>query len=164
MVLHLKWPSVLLLSLFLFSLSYANTGPRFKKQNIEFVFKGEKKRLTLDAAINPQQHAFGLMNRSFMAENDGMIFIFQDERVREFWMKDTLIDLDIAYISKDKKIIDIQTMKAAISVLQTNFPTYPSKAPAKYAVEMNAGWFKKNKISLGATLKILTGPTSKQPN
>ncbi|MCC2677850.1 MAG: hypothetical protein K0R29_426 [Pseudobdellovibrio sp.] len=162
MELHLKWLAGLFLSLSFALVSNADTAPRFKKEKIELSYKNHKKVLTLDVARSMNEHAYGLMNRTKMAADDGMIFIFKDESIREFWMKNTLIDLDIAYISSAKVIIDIQTMKAVTSVLQTNLPTYPSKGPAQYAVEMNSGWFKKNGFPVGTTLRLLSGPTSKK--
>lgn len=159
----MKWLAVLLISfLFTFNAGASGHGPVFEKQKIEFSYKKHKKVLILDAAETMDQHAYGLMNRTKMAPNDGMIFIFPDSDIRNFWMKDTLIDLDIAYVSSARVIIDIQTMKAVTSVLQTNLPTYPSKGPAQYAVEMNAGWFKKNGFPVGTELKLLSGPTSKK--
>ena len=162
MVSHLKWLYVFVVSFLLATPIFAQTArPRFNKQNIQFISGIIQKKILVDLAENPQQHAYGLMNRAKMAEDDGMLFVFADEKTLEFWMKDTLIDLDIAYVGKNKKIVDIQTMKAT-SMMQTNFPTYPSKRPAQFAVEMNAGWFKKNKISIGAELKIIPGLTSKK--
>lgn len=163
MELHLKWLAVLILSFtFTVSANATRPGPQFKKQKIEFSFKNHKKVLTLDSAETVEQQAYGLMNRKKMTADEGMIFIFESASPREFWMKDTMIDLDIAYISAGKIIIDIQSMKAMSSVLQTNLPTYPSKGPAQYAVEMNSGWFKKNGFPVGTELKLLPGPTSKK--
>ena len=81
-----------------------------------------------------------------------MLFIFNEELVREFWMKNTLINLDIGYFDKNKKLIDIQQMKAVTSVMQTDLPRYPSKQPAMYALEMQQTWFKKNKFRYGGPL------------
>lgn len=163
MELHLRWLAVLFLSLSLtLNSEGAGSPPRFEKQKIEFAYKGQKKVLRLDLAVTSDQHAYGLMNRTNMGKDDGMIFIFPEAGYREFWMKNTLIDLDIAYVSAEKVVIDIQTMKAVTSVLQTNIPTYPSKGPAQFAVEMNAGWFKKNNFPVGTTMKLISGPTSKK--
>lgn len=163
MELRLKWLAVLSLSLSLSLTSQAaGSPPRFQKQKIEFTHKNQKKILSLDLATTSDQHAYGLMNRTKMGKDDGMIFVFPEAGYREFWMKNTLMDLDIAYISSEKIIIDIQTMKAVTSVLQTNIPTYPSKGPAQFAVEMNAGWFKKNGFPVGSAMKLLSGPTSKK--
>ncbi|MGZ3689956.1 MAG: DUF192 domain-containing protein [Pseudobdellovibrio sp.] len=161
MALRLKFLIVTALSLFSISL-FAEVAPHFDREKIEFSFNGQKKEVSVEMALNSVQHQYGLMNRTKLAADNGMIFIFEDEQIRDFWMKNTLIDLDIAYLNKDKKIIDIQTMKAVTSILQTDLPSYPSKGPAQYAVEMNAGWFKKNKFGIGTLMKVLPGPTSKK--
>jgi len=162
MELRLRWLAGLFLSLIFTVSVMADVSPRFKKEKVEFSYKNRKRVLTLDAARSMDEHAYGLMNRTIMPADEGMIFIFNDESIREFWMKNTLIDLDIAYISSANVVIDIQTMKAVTSVLQTNLPTYPSKGPARYAVEMNSGWFKKNGFPVGTTIRLLSGPTSKK--
>ena len=162
MELRLKWLAAFVISFIAVGSLYAATGPQFKKQKIELSYKAHKKVLVLDAAETVEQQAYGLMNRKKMAVDDGMIFIFPEANPREFWMKDTLIDLDIAYVGATGSVIDIQNMKAMTSVLQTNLPTYPSKGPALYAIEMNSGWFKKNGFPVGTQLKLLPGLTSKK--
>ena len=163
MELRLKWLIVIAVSVLSgWAVNAAGPAPKFKKQKIELSYKTHKKVLTLDAAETVEEQAYGLMNRKKMALDDGMIFIFQEVSRREFWMKDTLIDLDIAYVGPERTVIDIQNMKAMKSVLQTNLPTYPSKGPAQYAIEMNSGWFKKNGFPVGSQLKLLPGPTSKK--
>lgn len=162
MALRLNWLVVTAVSfLLLASTAWSETAPEFSKIKISITQGKIKKYLNVELAQTPTQQAYGLMNRTKMPANSGMLFVFDQERVLQFWMKNTLIDLDIAYIDKNKKIIDIQTMKAVTSMLQTNPPTYPSKLPAQYALEMNSGWFKKNKIKEGAELQILSGLTSK---
>jgi uncharacterized membrane protein (UPF0127 family) len=93
----------------------------------------------------------GLMRRSTLGTDDGMLFVFDREQVLNFWMKDTSLPLSIAYIGKDGVILDILDMKPFdISV------TYPSSRPARYALEMNRGWFRKNDIREGCRL-VLNG-------
>jgi uncharacterized protein len=161
MVLHLKWVLgfVLALSWTLFVQAQL-VAPvlKFKKQKIEITYKKQKQIINAELAETPEQHSQGLMFRKKMGSNDGMLFVFKDEQIRDFWMKNTLIDLDIGYFDKDRKLIDIQQMKAVTSVMQDNLPTYPSKRPAQYALEMNTGWFKKNKIEEGSTLSIPARP------
>lgn len=158
---RLNWLIVTAVSLFIISApAQSQNVPKFEKVKISLSQGKIKKNLEVEIALTPTQQAYGLMNRTKMPANSGMLFVFDQERTLQFWMKNTLIDLDIAYINKEKKIIDIQTMKAVTSVLESNPPTYPSKLPAQYALEMNAGWFKKNKIKEGAVLKILSGPLS----
>ena len=134
---------------------------QFKKLKISIAYKKVKKYLNVDLAQTPQQHAYGMMNRTALAPDEGMLFEFTDSQVREFWMKDTLVDLDIAYIDMNKKIIDIQTMKAVTSMIQKDLPTYPSSGPAQYALEMKSGWFKKNGFTRGASMSFMARPKSK---
>lgn len=134
---------------------------QFEKLKVSLAYKKLKKDLNVDLALTPQQHAYGMMNRTSLTPDEGMLFEFPDSQVREFWMKDTLVDLDIAYIDQNKKIIDIQTMKAVTSVLQTDLPTYSSSGPAQYALEMKAGWFKKNGFARGTVISLSARPKSK---
>ena len=155
MALRLKCLIVTAVSFLIFSsTAWSETAPHFKKIKISISQGKLKKNLEVELAENTAQQAYGLMNRTKLAANAGMLFVFEQERVLQFWMKNTLIDLDIAYIDKNKKIIDIQQMKAVSSILETNPPSYPSKLPAQFALEMNSGWFKKNKIKEGAQLSF----------
>lgn len=158
MVLRLKWLIVFYLLSTQIGFAKNIATVQFKKVKIQLVQNNNKKLLLVDMAQTPDQHAYGLMFREKLKADEGMLFIFEDEQIRNFWMKNTLVDLDIAYIDKNKKIIDIQQMKAVISIMQNDLPTYPSKRPAMYALEMPQGWFKKNKFSEGATLKIQARP------
>lgn len=118
---------------------------KFKKASLKI----KKKIIKVEVAETPEQHAYGLMNRVKLPENFGMLFVFTSEEPRFFWMKNTFVDLSIAYINKNKKIIDIQDMKAAESSLDENLPSYPSKGPAMYALEVNKGWFERHHIKVG---------------
>jgi uncharacterized membrane protein (UPF0127 family) len=158
MALHLKY--LIAASFILFS-SVCSAEISFKNKTIVLINGKLKKTLKVEVASTQQEHMQGLMNRKKLSENQGMLFVFAEERVREFWMKNTLIDLDIAYFNKERKIIDIQQMQAQTSVVQTHFPTYPSKLPAQYALEMNKGWFKKNKFPEGTKFEFVSGPSSK---
>lgn len=77
-----------------------------------------------------------------------MIFVFREERPRSFWMKNTFVPLAIGYFNEKKELIDVQEMAAAQSEMQTEFPNYVSKGPAKYALEVPKGWFQKHKIPM----------------
>ena len=105
--------------------------------------------LNVEVAETDEQHQQGLMYREKLAPNAGMIFVFNDEEPRFFWMKNTYVDLSIGFFDKNRKLIDIQDMKAT-TVMQKEFPNYPSRGPAQYALEVSKGWFKKNGIREGA--------------
>lgn len=103
----------------------------------------------VEIASTHEEHSKGLMGRSELCDNCGMLFIFENEDYRTFWMKNTKIPLSIAFIDKNGIINDIQDMKP----YQT-FPTYSSKYPAKFALELNQGWFKNNYITTGSKVIV----------
>lgn len=121
-----------------------NTKITFEKQWIRV---GNKK-IHVEVALSQRQHERGLMFRESLPVDEGMIFIFDISRTLQFWMKNTYIDLDIGYFDQDRKLIDIFQMKAS-SVMTQSPDVYPSSQPAQYALEMNKGWFAKNKIKKG---------------
>lgn len=106
---------------------------------------GEEVKLQVEIADSPAEQAEGLMNREKLGENRGMLFVFPSEEVRSFWMKNTLIPLSIAYMDSEGRIIDIQEMKA----LDDEPPHYVSAEPAKYALEVNKGFFDKHGVQIG---------------
>ncbi len=105
----------------------------------------------IEVARTPQQHELGLMKRDSMPENHGMIFVFEDEHLLEFWMKDTRIPLDIMYLDADGKVVSVGQMQPY------DLSTVSSQVPAQYAVELNAGMVKKLGIKAGQVLEIPAG-------
>lgn len=103
--------------------------------------------MEVEIADEPQEQAKGLMFRENLNWNDGMLFVFESERKQSFWMKNTRIPLDMLFIDKDFRIIEI---KENIQPCKTDScPSYPSKFPAKYVLEVNAGFTAMNKIKIG---------------
>ena len=112
-------------------------------------------KIKVEVAETDAQHEQGLMLRKKLGLNEGMIFVFKDEQIRNFWMKNTIINLSIGYFDKNKKLIDVQEMQATNSMMEQNLPTYPSASPAMFALEMTDGWFKKNKVKIGAQFRFV---------
>ena len=110
----------------------------------------------LEVAKTSEQQAIGLMKRDSMPENHGMIFVFEDEHMLEFWMKDTRIPLDIIYTDGTGKVVWVQTMQPY------DLSTVSSQVPAQYAIELNAGMGKKLGIKIGDVLDI--PPGARSPN
>lgn len=104
--------------------------------------KGHK--LTAEVAATEAQRATGLMQRRMLPENRGMLFVFPYTSPQSFWMMNTYIPLSIAFIDEAGVIVSIADMKP----LTTD--THNSAKPAKYALEMNQGWFAKRGIKPGA--------------
>ncbi len=103
-----------------------------------------KIKIDLEIADSEYERQLGLMNRKSMEETQGMLFIFQYERMQSFWMRNTLIPLDILFINKDKEIITIHKNTETLSA-----QSYPSTAPAIYVVELVGGFTDKYNIVKG---------------
>ncbi len=106
-------------------------------------------KIEVEIAQNNAERTKGLMNRSTLDADAGMLFIFPREQYLNFWMKNVSFPLSIAYINSNGKILQITDMKENNDVL-----TYPSKNPARYALEVNKGFFEKNQIAEGCFIDI----------
>ncbi|MBV1923968.1 MAG: DUF192 domain-containing protein [Flavobacteriaceae bacterium] len=110
----------------------------FKKEGDLKLLKAESdsiiKNLQIEIADNEYETQTGLMYRSSMKDSEAMLFIFENEIRRSFYMKNTEFALDIIFINMDKKIVSIQ--KNAQPLDKTSLP---SEAPAMYVLEVNAG-------------------------
>ncbi len=95
------------------------------------------KSFAVEIADTREKQALGLMFRDEMPADKGMLFIFPNEAPRSFWMKNTRIPLDIMYFDKDLNMVSISADTQPCRV--SRCPSYPSIAPAKYVLELNAG-------------------------
>ena len=133
---------------------------------LEKMFQNEKILVgaqTINAWIadDSTKREHGLMFVEKMPEDTGMLFIFENLQPLNFWMKNTLIPLAIGYFDDKGVLIDIQEMRVANSLMDLQPPTYESRGPALFALEMNTGWFTRHKIKVGAHLKLVGTSTSK---
>jgi uncharacterized membrane protein (UPF0127 family) len=104
----------------------------------------------VEIADTPDKQEYGLMNRTSMPDDRGMIFMFSREVAIPFWMKDTLIDLSIAFIDSNGVIVDIQEMKVEPPGTPDKlFPNYYPAKPYQYAIEANAAWYSRHGIAVG---------------
>ena len=116
-----------------------------------------------EIARTPAERAQGLMNRRSMGKNDGMLFVFEQPQIVSMWMKNTLLPLSVAFIDEQGRIINIAEM------LPQTLDSHSSLAPAKYALEMNAGWFDKHSVLAGKSVEGMEiapakNTTAKEPN
>ena len=96
-----------------------------------------------EVAVSDEQRAQGLMFRKKMASGEGMVFRFPETRHICMWMKNTLLPLSVAFIDEKGRIINIEDMQP-----QT-LNAHCAKKPARYALEMNQGWFRQKNIRPG---------------
>lgn len=109
--------------------------------------------LQVEVADTDAERARGLMFRDGLAADHGMVFVYPDERVRGFWMKNTRIPLAIAFADARGRIVHIAEM------LPYDETSTGSVAPAMYAVEMRAGWFREHGIAVGDRIEGLPLPS-----
>lgn len=108
-----------------------------------------------EVASTAEERAEGLMYRDEVPDGTGMLFVFPDNRVRSFWMANTYVPLDIAYLDPSFRVVDIAQMEPLVT------ESYMSSAPAMYGLEVRQGWFAENGIGVGAQAEIVFGVVSR---
>lgn len=103
-----------------------------------------KTKIDIEIADDEYQRQLGLMNRKEMNENQGMLFIFPRQDYLSFWMRNTLISLDMIFVDESKTVVTIHKNTKILSDT-----SYPSSKPAKYVVEVVAGFTDKHNIQIG---------------
>ena len=106
---------------------------------------GKKVEVRVEIADDLFEQTRGLMYRTELGEDRGMLFAYPDERKLTFWMKNTFIPLSIAYIDSKGRIVDILDMKP----FDDKPPHYVSSEPVQYALEVNKGFFEKQGVKIG---------------
>ncbi|MDC0957781.1 DUF192 domain-containing protein [Flavobacteriaceae bacterium] len=110
----------------------------FRKEGVLQIYKSTNDSLItsfdIELAEDDYETQTGLMHRGSMSRNQAMLFIFSDEKIRSFYMKNTLIPLDIIYLNALKQVINIK--KNAIPLDEQSIP---SIAPAQYVLEIKGG-------------------------
>ena len=104
----------------------------------------------VELALTEAERNHGLMFRPRMSAEDGMLFAYAEESDRGFWMKNTLIPLDIAFFTADGMLLNVNETPIAEDPRTGPWPTSPSKGAARFVLEMHKGWFKKKGIVDGS--------------
>jgi uncharacterized membrane protein (UPF0127 family) len=104
--------------------------------------------LTVEIARTRKQRVQGLMHREELDWNRGMLFVFEDEQVLSFWMKNTKLPLSIAYLDNEGKVTDIYYMEPY------SLQPVTSRFACKYALEVNLGFFQQSGLSVGDRIDL----------
>ena len=141
----------LMLSVLLFvPLSFTSFASDLNKsQIIVMTVEGHFEHFNVECAISNSEKTKGLMFRKELDKDEGMLFIWNEDALRHFWMKNTLMDLDILFINSEYKIIKIEERAQSGSTRIIS-----SKFPVKYVLEINAGQSQIRNITSGATLGL----------
>jgi uncharacterized membrane protein (UPF0127 family) len=103
-----------------------------------------KTPLRVEVAVTLEKQERGLMFRQSMPENEGMLFVYKEPQEMSFWMRNTFIPLDIAFVDADGIILNIHQAKPLDDSIH-----YRSAGAAKYVIETNQGWFSRHGIRPG---------------
>lgn len=109
----------------------------------------------VEVAATPEQQALGLMQRSHLASDAGMLFVFEQKSRHCFWMKNTLIPLSIAFLADDGTIVELKAMQPRTQTLHC------PAAPIRYALEVLQGEFENRRIRPG--MRASGGPFGARP-
>lgn len=142
--------------LILFSLTAPVYARDLDKLYEKAQFRLGKQKFEAYVADEEGKRAQGLMFIKNLPENTGMLFVFESEQPLGFWMKNTLIPLNIGFFNAKGELVDAQEMKPAESLLSLDIPSYKSRVNGTFALEMNRGWFEKHKIKLGTRLELIS--------
>ncbi|WP_417362037.1 DUF192 domain-containing protein [Galbibacter sp.] len=126
----------------------------FKKEGELKILKGDSLKvgkIDIEIADNAYERETGLMYRTTMEKTQGMLFVFDDEQPRSFFMKNTTIPLDLLFINSDNVIIS--SIENATPMSEESLL---SKGPAKYVLELNAGMIELWKLQDGDRIEFTT--------
>lgn len=122
----------------------------FLKQSCVLTIQQSGQCIALEKATTDKQHVQGLSGRKFMADTQGMLFVFDKPAKPCFWMKDMHFGLDMIWLDANKKVVQIDNAVAPES--------YPNKfcpnKPAQYVIEVNDGIAEQAGLWVGQTLKL----------
>jgi uncharacterized membrane protein (UPF0127 family) len=106
-------------------------------------------RVTVELADNVETIRRGLMHRTLLAPDAGMLFLMGSERDHAFWMKDTSIALDIIFIGHDHRVVGVLRDMVPMSERGRRVG-----APSSYVLEVNAGWAAAHHVAVGAVVEL----------
>ncbi len=110
----------------------------------------KQKTVYVEVADTQEKRKTGLMWRTSLDKDTGMLFCYPDNAVRYFWMKNTFVPLDIAFIDSNRVIRTIHSTKA----VNDSVHIYSSYVPVQYVLEVNQGWFEKHNIKREDTVRF----------
>ena len=107
--------------------------------------------INVELALTNEERQKGLMEKEILNDNDGMLFIFENEEIHEFWMKNMIISLDIIWINSDGEIVHIEKQ---VPPCEENCVIYSPLLPAKYVLELNSGSAERLSIESGTEIQL----------
>jgi hypothetical protein len=110
---------------------------------------GDRLRVDVEIARTEPERRKGLMDRASLPENAGMLFIFDETSVHSFWMKDTLVPLDMIFVDEEGRIVGIVESAAPGTLAARTVG-----APSRYVLEVNGGWARARGVRAGDRVRF----------
>jgi uncharacterized membrane protein (UPF0127 family) len=114
-----------------------------------FALQVAGREVTVELAVRPAQRGRGLMGRTSLGADEGMLFLFPDVMPRTFWMRDTLIPLDIIFLDAEGVVLNVAEAPPGVER-----PGFHSKGPARMVLELNRGWSREHGLEPGAVIEV----------
>jgi hypothetical protein len=130
----------------LFALALSLAGPAAAQALPLIELSAGIHRIEAEVVNTQQTRMTGLMHRRTMATQRGMLFVFDDVRTHCMWMKNTYIPLSVAFLDEGGRIINVEDMQPHTE------DNHCAAKPARYALEMNIGWFRSRNLGVGVPL------------
>ncbi|MDR7521272.1 MAG: DUF192 domain-containing protein [Armatimonadota bacterium] len=133
----------------------APAAVRYERGVLHIVQGSRRVTIQVEIARTPEARAQGLMSRTALPEDAGMLFVFEQDGRWGFWMKNTLIPLSIGFIDSRWRLLEILDMDVAPDPVQGPFAIYEPAQAYRYALEVNQGFFRRKGITPGARLELV---------
>ncbi len=125
---------------------------RISTKQFPVAFPEQQIEISVEIAANQAEREHGLMYRTSLGEKQGMLFLYPDQALREVWMKNTLLPLDIIFLAADGRIVSL--LNNLQPCRQDPCPIYDSNLPAMYMLEVNAEFIEKYQLKIGQLLVL----------
>ena len=125
--------------------------PRLPSGQVRFVDAPAAPRVSVELALSDAARTRGLMYRTELGADSGMLFSWNEEEPRSFWMRNTCIPLDMLFIAADGTIVGILEQVPTLNTLPRAIP-----CPAQHVLELNAGWTRQHGIDPGQRVEFET--------
>lgn len=137
--------------------SSQNVSPSMPVEKLQLISPtGEKIPVIVEIAFTEEEHSRGLMERTTLLNDHGMLFVFGAPQELSFWMKNTKIPLEVLYFDAQGEFVSMQSMTPCT---QDRCPSYPSYGLSQYALEVNAGFTATHDIGAGWRIDyVMDGP------
>jgi len=133
---------------------YYDTSPERPLEGNQTEIYFQDHRFDVEIADTSEERARGLMFREELGENEGMLFVYEEEADRSFWMKNTLIPLDIIFLDSNFEVINIEKADPEPNTSDQNLASYISDRPAQYVLEINQNRSEEIGLEKGSELSL----------